>query len=221
MRKGIILGIAPTNLSYKVNKDGTIVSFVEANELWNYNKDSDEVSLVFGFADAENTDVRNLVPDHKIKILKVDAKGNTTFLVSGYMNRGEHEGEVGVAVYYYDIEKNSVEEKVFISTNKSYAQAVSELGEMSYYDAKTDMLYTMVDGTLYQYSIEDDEKTVLVKGLDAQQYVVSEDGSLIAYQADGELGTATKVSILNVGTGKKQKITCSEGEASVHWASQK
>ena len=74
------------------------------------------------------------------------------------------------------------------------------------------MLYTMVDGTLYQYSIEDDEKTVLVKGLDAQQYVVSEDGSLIAYQADGELGTATKVSILNVGTGKKQKITCSEGE---------
>ena len=210
--KGIILGIAPTNLSYKVNKDGTIVSFVEANELWNYNKDSDEVSLVFGFSDAENTDVRNLVPDHKIKILKVDAKGNTTFLVSGYMNRGEHEGEVGVAVYYYDIEKNSVEEKVFISTNKSYAQAVSELGEMSYYDAKTDMLYTMVDGTLYQYSIEDDEKTVLVKGLDAQQYVVSEDGSLIAYQADGELGTATKVSILNVGTGKKQKITCSEGE---------
>ena len=193
--KGIILGIAPTNLSYKVNKDGTIVSFVEANELWNYNKDSDEVSLVFGFADAENTDVRNLVPDHKIKILKVDAKGNTTFLVSGYMNRGEHEGEVGVAVYY-----------------KSYAQAVSELGEMSYYDSKTDMLYTMVDGTLYQYSIEDDEKTVLVKGLDAQQYVVSEDGSLIAYQADGELGTATKVSILNVGTGKKQKITCSEGE---------
>lgn len=210
--KGIILGIAPTNLSYKVNKDGTIVSFVEANELWNYNKDSDEVSLVFGFSDAENTDVRNLVPDHKIKILKVDAKGNTTFLVSGYMNRGEHEGEVGVAVYYYDIEKNSVEEKVFISTNKSYAQAVSELGEMSYYDAKTDMLYTMVDGTLYQYSIEDDEKTVLVKGLDAQQYVVSEDGSLIAYQADGELGTATKVSILNVGIGKKQKITCSEGE---------
>lgn len=97
--KGIILGIAPTNLSYKVNKDGTIVSFVEANELWNYNKDSDEVSLVFGFSDAENTDVRNLVPDHKIKILKVDAKGNTTFLVSGYMNRGEHEGEVGVAVY--------------------------------------------------------------------------------------------------------------------------
>ena len=96
--KGIILGIAPANLSYKVNKDGTIVSFVEANELWNYNKDSDEISLVFGFADAENTDVRNMVSDHKIKLLKVDAKGNTTFLVSGYMDRGEHEGEVGVAV---------------------------------------------------------------------------------------------------------------------------
>lgn len=189
--KGIILGIAPTNLSYKVNKDGTIVSFVEANELWNYNKDSDEgVTCIWIFRCGKYRCEKSGSGHHKIKILKVDAKGNTTFLVSGYMNRGEHEGEVGVAVYYYDIEKNSVEEKVFISTNKSYAQAVSELGEMSYYDAKTDMPHTMVDGTLYQYSIEDDEKTVLVKGLDAQQYVVSEDGSLIAYQADGELGTA-------------------------------
>ncbi len=89
------------------------------------------------------------------------------------MDRGEHEGEVGVAVYYYDIEKNSVEEKVFISTNKSYAQAESELGEMSYYDAKTDMLYTMVDGTLYQYSVEDAEKKALVeRRSNTQQYVV-------------------------------------------------
>lgn len=29
----------------------------------------------------------------------------------GYMNRGVHEGQVGVAVYYFDAEKNSVTEK--------------------------------------------------------------------------------------------------------------
>ncbi len=39
--KGIILGIAG-NLSYKNDKDGSIVSFVQANELWNYNKETDE-----------------------------------------------------------------------------------------------------------------------------------------------------------------------------------
>ena len=34
-----------------------------------------------------------------------------TFAVYGYMNRGEHEGQVGVAVYYYNVEQSSVEEK--------------------------------------------------------------------------------------------------------------
>ena len=77
---------------------------------------------------------------------------------------------------------------------------------MSYYDAGTDMLYTMVDGTLYQYDVEQDEKSVLVRGLDAQQYVVSKDGSMIAYQANGEVGTATRIVILNVDTGKKQTV---------------
>ena len=80
-------------------------TIVEADELWNYNKESDELSLVFGFADAENTDARSMVSDHEIRLLKVDEEGNTAFVVSGYMNRGEHEGEVGVAVYYYDIAK--------------------------------------------------------------------------------------------------------------------
>lgn len=41
---------------------------------------------------------------------------------------------------------------------------------------------------------------------------MSEDGSLIAYQANGDLETATKVTILNVETGKKQKVTCGKGE---------
>ncbi len=40
---------------------------------------------------------------------------------------------------------------------------------------------------------------------------MSEDGSLIAYQANGDLKTATKV-ILNVETGKKQKVTCGKGQ---------
>ena len=41
---------------------------------------------------------------------------------------------------------------------------------------------------------------------------MSEDGSLIAYQANGDLESATKVTILNVETGKKQKVTCGKGE---------
>ena len=55
--KGVLLGITDKNPVYMVNKNGTVVSFVQAGELWNYNRDRDEVSLVFSFADAENTDI--------------------------------------------------------------------------------------------------------------------------------------------------------------------
>ena len=103
---------------------------------------------------AENTDPRNLVRQHKIGLLEIDDAGNTMFAVYGYMNRGEHEGQVGAAVYYYDIEQNSVEEKVFVAIDQSYAHAENELGKVMYYSADRNVLYTMVGGTLYEYDVE-------------------------------------------------------------------
>ena len=84
--KGILLGVAPSDLEYKNNPDGTIVSFVQNNELWNYDKEADELSLIFSFASAETIDIRNQYDRHEIHIVSVDKKGNTTFTVSGYMN---------------------------------------------------------------------------------------------------------------------------------------
>ena len=57
---GIVLGIVPPDVPYLVNENGSEVSFVVANELWNYSKDTDEISLVFSFTDVENSDVRNI-----------------------------------------------------------------------------------------------------------------------------------------------------------------
>ena len=210
--KGVLLGIAPKNISYMVNDDGSVVSFVVANELWNYNKDTDEVSQVFSFADAENSDVRNLVTKHEIKLLEMDEIGNTIFAVCGYMNRGSHEGEVGIAVYYYDMEKNSVEEKVFISSDKSYENVINEMSRLVYYSASRNMLYIMVEGTLYEFDVEMEENTALVEALNEDQYVVSEDGHLVAYQENGDLNTATKVVVKNLESGKERTAECESDE---------
>lgn len=95
------------------------------------------------------------------------------FAVYGYMNRGEHEGEVGAAVYSYDISQNSVEEKVFVSIDKGYAQAVKELDKIMYYSASRDVLYTMMDGMLYEYTLEKNLSRTVVEGLTEGQYAVS------------------------------------------------
>ena len=38
-----------------------------------------------------------------IKIARVDEAGSIDFVVYGYMNRGDHEGEVGTAVYHLSL----------------------------------------------------------------------------------------------------------------------
>ncbi len=210
--KGILLGISSYDVPYMVNDDGTIVSFIQAGELWNYNKELDEMSLLFSFRDAENTDIRNLTDEHVIKLLAVDKDGNTTFAVYGYMNRGAHEGEVGAAIYYYNIEKNSIDEKVFIPSNKSAAIASEELGKLVYYSIGQDMLYVLVDGTLYEISMKEEAQEKLVEKLEEEQYVVSDDGHLVAYQSNGTIGEATEIIVKNLKNGKEYKVTSADNE---------
>lgn len=202
---GIVLGIVPQDIPYLVNEDGSEVSFVVANELWHYSKNSDEVSLVFSFTDVENSDVRNMVPHHEIKLLGNDGEGAVMFAVSGYMSRGAHEGEVGVAIYEYSAKKNSVEEKAFISSNKSYGFAVNELSRMVYYSMEKNNLYVMLEGTLYEFDLTKGRSNTLVEGLEDGQYVVSKDGHLVAWQEGEKLNEATKVTVKNLETGKERK----------------
>lgn len=214
--KGVLLGIASADLPYIVNEDGTAVSFVVANELWNYNKEADEVSLVFSFADAENSDVRNMAAKHEIRLLEMDKTGDTLFAVCGYMSRGQHEGETGVAIYYYDIQKNSVDEKVFISSDQSYGNVIQEMSRMVYYSVERNMLYVLLDGTLHEYNVEKGQDSILVENLEEDQYVMSEDAHLMAYQKNSEGTTeennAAEIMVLDLKSGEERTAKCGTGE---------
>ena len=112
--------------------------------------------------------MRNLPQQHEIELLEVDGDGNTVFAVIGYMNRGEHEGEVGVSIYYYNIMQNSVEEKAFVSSDRSYERTVEEMGELLHYNVDREELYMLVDGTLYKIYVDTGYKDKMVTGRLAQ-----------------------------------------------------
>lgn len=209
---GILLGIAKEELPYMANEAGTIVSFVQAGELWNYNQSQDALSLVFSFADSEGYDIRNLCKEHEIQIVSVNEQGDTTFKVIGYMNRGEHEGEVGTAIYFFDIEKNFVEEKAFIPDNISSEILLKEQEQLVYYNEQQEVLYAMKEGTLYKVDLEKGKKEALVENLEKDQYVSSKDGRLLAYQTVSSLQNAEEVKVLDFVTGKERTVTCSSGE---------
>jgi len=209
---GIILGIEDSETSYLSNKDGTIVSFVQARELWNYNKEKDTLALVFSFADAENTDPRNLFPQHEVKLLQMDNEGNTVFAVYGYMNRGVHEGEVGIAVYYYNAKQNSVEEKVFIASRRSYERVLQELGDLVYYSVDNNVLYALYGGALYEIDVDSVSEMKLAEGLSDSQYVVSDDASLAAYQVEVGESDGGAAVVKDFSTGEERTVKGSADE---------
>ena len=212
-QNGILLGIASSDISYETNSTGNIVSFVRNGNLWTYNAKQNELAQVFSFSNIEGNDARSRYDQHNIRIISVEKNGSTAFAVYGYMNRGAHEGEVGVDIYYYDIEKNVVQEKAFIPSTKSFAIAEEELGKMVYYNQDQNLLYILAGGKFYKIDLTKDEQTVLAKNLEEGQYTVSADGHLIAYQTSGTINTAQEIKVLNLKTDEENAVAAKSGEA--------
>lgn len=208
---GILLGLAEADIPYEMNEEGTVLSFVQERELWTYNRKKNELSQVFSFTDTEGADVRSLNDEHAVRIISVDSAGNTTFAVYGYMNRGANEGQVGVDVFYFDIAKNRVEEKAFIPSTKSFVIAEDELGKMVYFNEEQQMLYALAGGTLYQVAEENNEQTILAENLEEDEYVVSDDGHMMAFRT-GDEGQETKIQVLNLAGGESYDVNAGDGE---------
>ena len=78
------------------------------------------MAVLFRFLDGNNWDERTIYRQYGIRILNVDEGGNVQFMVYGYMNRGKHEGQVGIVVYGYNASLNTVEEMLYIPYDKTY-----------------------------------------------------------------------------------------------------
>lgn len=207
--KGVLLGIASDDLQYETNEDETIVAFVQERDLWLYSRESGELYQVFSFSDAEGSDERSRNDQHAVRIISMDNSGNLAFAVYGYMNRGTHEGEVGVGIYYFSVPDNVIEEKAFIPSTKSFAIAEDELGKMVYYNHSEKMLYVLAEGTLYQIDLDRNEQETLAENLTEDQYTVSDDGRLMAYQTDD---SASVIQVMNLESGDSYEVSAEDGE---------
>ena len=207
--KGVLLGIASDDLQYETNEDETIVAFVQERDLWLYSRESGELYQVFSFSDAEGSDERSRNEQHAVRIISMDNSGNLAFAVYGYMNRGTHEGEVGVGIYYFSVPDNVIEEKAFIPSTKSFAIAEDELGKMVYYNHSEKMLYVLAEGTLYQIDLDRNEQETLAENLTEDQYTVSDDGRLMAYQTDD---SASVIQVMNLESGDSYEVSAEDGE---------
>ena len=112
--QAVMLGITGKEVNIYNSPDGNNVAFETGGRLYVYNISENRIAYIFGFYDTFTTDERMLNDSHAIKVMNIDEEGDVTFLVYGYMNRGNHEGECAICAYYYDASVNSVEELLCI-----------------------------------------------------------------------------------------------------------
>ena len=203
------LGVRDTDVTYASNPSGTIVAFVQAGELWLYDEDSAELTEIYGtISSGGDTDVRDLNGSHEILICKMDESGSMDFLVYGYMDRGEHEGETGIGVYRYDSSTGVVTEEVFLPSDKSYEVLKEEVGDLVYINSD-DHLLLLVDQTLYNIDMENQTAEKVLEGLSEGSYVVSESNRYIAWIDD--LDSSTNIQVMDLNTLSKSELEAESG----------
>ena len=185
----IQLGIRDKNVEYRANEAGTIVAFVQEGELWCYNEVENNLSKVFSFRGYEGIDRRENNNQHEIKVVRINEAGSVDYIVYGYMNRGNHEGEVGICVYHYDSLANTNEELIFIPSDKSFEVMKSELGQLMYVNEAGE-LYLMVNGSVYGIDLNTLEIRTLIEGVEEGSYAMSESNALFAW-SDGTSDQST------------------------------
>lgn len=210
----IQLGIREANVEYKANEAGTSVAFVQEGELWSYNTVENTLAKVFSFRGYEGIDSRENYGEHDIKIVGVDEAGSVDYIVYGYMNRGIHEGEVGIAVYHYDSLANTDEELVFIPSDKSYEVMKSELGQLMYVNEGGE-LFLMLDGCVYGIDLNTLSVRELVTNLNVQDFAVSASNRYFAWmetEGDSQMGSSV-IHVMNLSDQSTQEIAAGTGEA--------
>ena len=202
----ILLGIRSKDVEYQTNESGKVVTFVQEGELWSYNQEANTLAKVFSFRGYEGVDDRENYGEHDIKIVNIDEAGSIDYIVYGYMNRGIHEGTVGIAVYHYDSLANTNEEQVFIPSSQSYEVMKSELGQLMYV-TESGAFYIMVDGNVYGIDLNSLDTKVLVEGLSDEAVAISESNRFLAWVDPSAVRGSDTIHMIDFVTEKVTDVT--------------
>lgn len=209
----IVLGITGDQVTLQESDGGNIFTFTVEDKLYSYNVTDNKLARLFSFY--ENTeqlqDARSTYNKHDIQVLSVDETGNVFFLVYGYMNRGRHEGNVGMAVYGYNSMTNTVEELVYIPYDKSYELLKTDVMKLSYLN-KSGVYYFMMDGNVYAVDLESQSCQTIVSGLREGGYHVSDSNKMLVWQEGDDLFASSKLTLMNLNTQVQTAISAGAGE---------
>ena len=206
----INLGITDTDVQYMSDSTGTILAFVQQGDLWSYNIETNKMTRVFSFRDTGSNDERNDINQHDIKIVRVSENGDIDFILYGYMNRGQHEGQVGTSVYHYSAEQNAMEEEFFLRSLQSSEFLQKDVEKLSYV-SEDGNLYLLLEGNLYRFQMEEKTYEVLQEQIEDDCFFVSENSRYAAWMDGMDPYNTTSITFIDFNTGEQKTIQADQG----------
>ena len=207
----ILLGITGTDVPMMESDDGNIVAFVASGQLFSYSMTNNKLTVIFSFFDRDSADARTMYDRHGIKILNVDEGGNVQFAVYGYMNRGRHEGEVGVQLYTHNSEQNTIEELLYIPYDRAYSALAVQMEDLLYLN-REQKLYLALDDVVYSIDLAQRSYVPLIEITQDEELQVSEDHQIIVWPEDGDIYRSHALNIQNLGSDARKTITAPESQ---------
>ncbi len=209
--KGIELGIASKTLEYEVNDTSTIAAFVQAGELWSYNRSIDKLVNIFSMRNKQADDVRDVYHKNNIKVVRVEEGGDIDFVVYGYMNRDEHEGKVGIGIWHYSADRNIAEELVFIPCARSYEYVEKDIQMLSYVN-RSGNLFLYLENTVYKVNLNEMVYEIILEDINPDCFLASDNQSQIAWMNEMEEFASSNVTVMNLETEEQRIIQAQAGQ---------
>lgn len=202
----IMLGIRDSAVQMMESDGGSNLAFVNENQLFCYHAADKKMAYLFSFYDGD--DPRSNYDNHDIKILNVDETENVRFMVYGYMNRGMHEGSIGVQVCEYNGMLNTVEELIFIPYNKAYATLKTDMEQLSYIN-RNGVFYIYLDGSILAVNLMNRTCEEIAQNLQQGSFQVSDTNKMLVWQNSADAYDCTKLILMDLNTGETQEIEAS------------
>ena len=155
-------------------------------------------------------DERTFYNQNVIKILNVDETGNVQFMVYGYMNRGTHEGNMGIAVYFYNGAMNTIEEEAFIPYDKSFAVLKSDMEQLTYLNSNNE-LFLYLNGSIVCIKLEENSYEAVVENLPQGSLKVSESNRMVVWPEGDDLSKSRSLALMNLNNRSISKVEAGNG----------
>ncbi len=190
---------------------GSYISFVKERNLWCMDINENRMVNIFSLDSGITDDVRNKFDNSDIEIVSTSKEGDVLFLVYGYMNRGAHEGKVGIALYKYTMEDNKTTELVFVPSKNSYYVLRENIGKFAYITSDN-LLYLMLEDSIFTITFDSNEYVQVVTDLREGNFIISDDNTMVAWHQNASLYKADSIRVIDIENNKDYVIEAADGE---------